>query len=222
VKPVPIDAASDDTGHAAKKPVDRRARRRQESRRAILTAAAQVMATKGIEAATMAEIGEEADVALGTLYNHFSSKQQLAVAVVDTEIDGLARAIDKESECLEDPAMVFTFGCRTVMRHATRNNQWRHLLASPGVIAESICNGFGPFATRDLARAVEAGRLEVADIELAWRLTSWAIVGYASAVPAGEAGETALPDALAAVLGIAGMENAAAHRLIAQLTEIIE
>lgn len=212
----------DDPDAVPEQPIGRRERRRLESRQAILNAAAQVMAAKGIESATMAEISEQADVALGSLYNHFDSKQDLAIAVVDAEIGRLAKRIDEASTSFGDPAVVFAFGCQTVMQHATQNDQWRHLLASPGVIAESICNGFGPFAKRDLERAVAAGRLEVADIEVAWRLTSWVIVGYASAVCRAQISESALPTTVAAVLGLAGMDGIEAHRLVTDLPRGID
>ncbi|MER7026899.1 MULTISPECIES: ScbR family autoregulator-binding transcription factor [Streptomyces] len=52
------------------------------TRRAVLEAAAQVMGVRGYEAATMAEIIQRAGVTKGALYFHFSSKHELARAVI--------------------------------------------------------------------------------------------------------------------------------------------
>lgn len=52
------------------------------TRRAVLEAAAQVMGVRGYEAATMAEIIQQAGVTKGALYFHFSSKHALARAVI--------------------------------------------------------------------------------------------------------------------------------------------
>lgn len=60
---------------------DRRTRQAKVRRQAILRAAAQVFARKGFERATTREIAQEADIAEGTIYNYFASKEQLVVAL---------------------------------------------------------------------------------------------------------------------------------------------
>jgi len=49
----------------------------------ILEAAARVFARKGFEKATTREIAQEADISEGTIYNYFSSKKQLVVALAE-------------------------------------------------------------------------------------------------------------------------------------------
>jgi AcrR family transcriptional regulator len=196
---------------------DRRTRKREKSRVAILDAAAQVMSEKGIDEATMAEISELADVALGTLYNHFDSKEDLAIAVVDAEIEQVARLIEERTADFADPAMVFAFGVRTVIEHATTNDRWRQLLDSPEVIARSFFSGFGPYAIRDVGLAVDAGRFHVVDLDLAWWLAAWAIIGFSSAVYSGEVDPDASQDTVVAILGIVGMDSVAARELVARV-----
>jgi AcrR family transcriptional regulator len=64
--------------------VERRAGRAAQRRRQILEGAARVFARKGYERATTREIAREADLAEGTIYNYFSSKQELLLALADT------------------------------------------------------------------------------------------------------------------------------------------
>lgn len=175
------------------------------------------MSDKGIDEATMAEISDLADVALGTLYNHFESKTVLAIAVVDAEIEQLAEQIVEQTADFSDPAMVFAFGSRTVIEHATTNDRWRQLLDSPGVIAESFYRGFGPYAIADMQRAEEVGRFHIADRDLAWRLSVWAIIGTSQAVCAGHVGTDGIDNALTALLGIAGMDATDARTLVGEL-----
>ncbi len=61
----------------------RRARRARQRREEILQAAARVFARKGYEKATTREIAEEADIAEGTIYNYFDSKEQLVLALAE-------------------------------------------------------------------------------------------------------------------------------------------
>jgi AcrR family transcriptional regulator len=62
-----------------------RQQRAEESRRRLLTAAAEVFDERGFALATLAEIHNRAGLTKGALYFHFSSKEELANAVVSEE-----------------------------------------------------------------------------------------------------------------------------------------
>ncbi|GAA2307840.1 ScbR family autoregulator-binding transcription factor [Streptomyces kunmingensis] len=57
------------------------------TRRAVIEAAASVFAERGYAAATMAEILQQAGVTKGALYFHFESKEVLAQAVINAQVD---------------------------------------------------------------------------------------------------------------------------------------
>ena len=58
------------------------ARRRAETRARLLSVAARRFAERGLDAVRLDEIADEADVARGTLYSHFDTKEALAIAVL--------------------------------------------------------------------------------------------------------------------------------------------
>ncbi|MBC3842488.1 TetR family transcriptional regulator [Streptacidiphilus sp. 4-A2] len=62
-----------------------RQQRAEESRRRLLTAAAEVFDERGFALATLTEIHNRAGLTKGALYFHFSSKEELAEAVVEEE-----------------------------------------------------------------------------------------------------------------------------------------
>ncbi|MHB0876664.1 MAG: TetR/AcrR family transcriptional regulator [Anaerolineae bacterium] len=63
----------------------------------IMAGATRVFAEKGFQRATIREIAEAADVAEGTIYNHFESKADLLVTIIN-EMDSLAeRRTDLEA-----------------------------------------------------------------------------------------------------------------------------
>ena len=76
-----------------KKGESRSGRRRRRNRSALMDAGYKVMATKGIDAATMSEIAELADVGAGTVYNYFVSKDELAMCVMERIMERLAERI---------------------------------------------------------------------------------------------------------------------------------
>lgn len=72
---------------------ERRTRHAERRRQDILQAAARVFASKGFEKATTREIALEADVAEGTIYNYFASKQQLLLDLAQMLQEQLAAVV---------------------------------------------------------------------------------------------------------------------------------
>lgn len=64
--------------------MNRRERQVQERRNDILSAALQLFESKGYLETSMEEIAETADVARGTLYNHFDSKADVLLALTES------------------------------------------------------------------------------------------------------------------------------------------
>jgi AcrR family transcriptional regulator len=75
--------------------VSRGERRKAETRRRLLEAAALVFGEVGVDGATIAAITERADVGLGTFYLHFDDKDEVAAAVADDLVARIAAATDE-------------------------------------------------------------------------------------------------------------------------------
>jgi AcrR family transcriptional regulator len=196
------------TRGAAAETKTRHERRRSKNREALINAGHKIIAEKGIDAATMAEIAEAADVGAGTAYNHFASKDELVVAVMERVMDRLAIRIKAATENFDDPAQVFAFGVLSTMRTATTDSRWRWLLRRSEVIADAMFRVLGPYAIHDLERAAKAKRFRFRDAALVYRMATHAIVGFCLAACDGET--TTLDDineAVALLLGMAGMSR---------------
>lgn len=99
-------------------PLDRRQRRKAETRQRLLEAASRLFAERGFEATRPQDIAREADVAIGTFYLHFGDRREAFVAFTAHAAEELmervrARSIDSGSfeerlranlECLLDYA----------------------------------------------------------------------------------------------------------------------
>ena len=184
--------------------VDRRKRRNRE---ALIQAGYEVMAQKGIDAATMSEIAELADVGAGTVYNYFASKDELAMAVMEQVMDRLAQRIEAVTDSFSDPGQVYAFGIRNVMKAAISDQRWRWLLRRSEVIAGAMYRVMGPYAIRDIRNAVAAGRYRVEDAELAWRQATHAIVGFSLAVCDKNILPEKIDEAVVNLLGMVGVNR---------------
>jgi AcrR family transcriptional regulator len=71
---------------------------REETVRAILTAAEEVFAERGIRTARMEEIAHRAGVSVGTLYNHFEDREGLVSALVERGRAELAHSLESATD----------------------------------------------------------------------------------------------------------------------------
>ena len=60
----------------------RNERRKARTRSALLAAAQHLFGEQGFDATTIAEIAEQADVAIGSFYNYFDTKEELLAALL--------------------------------------------------------------------------------------------------------------------------------------------
>ena len=89
---LPVDAA------AVNSPRAPRRARGQLRVEALLTAAAEVFALKGFDAATMTEIAAQSESSIGSLYQFFRTKQAVADALVSEQVDALWLRFDAMDE----------------------------------------------------------------------------------------------------------------------------
>ena len=76
-----------------------------KTRRKLKEAALDVFSEKGVEAATVEDITDKADLGKGTLYRHFADKDEMVFALIEDAIEHLIerlRSYPDEPETLED------------------------------------------------------------------------------------------------------------------------
>jgi AcrR family transcriptional regulator len=74
-------------------PPDRRARKKAQTRAEVLRTAQRLFAERGFDAVTIADVAAAADVAVQTVFNHFSGKEELFFADRTPWLDGPADAV---------------------------------------------------------------------------------------------------------------------------------
>jgi AcrR family transcriptional regulator len=187
--------------------------RQERNREALVQAGYKVMSKKGIDAATMQEIAELADVGAGTVYSYFKSKDDLAVAVLERIMRNLALRIELVTDQFSDPAQVYAYGIRQVLEAATGDKRWKQLLYRSEVIANAIYNAMGPFATRDLEKATKANRLKVSDARITFKLACYAIIGVSLAITRRTLPQSAKDETIVRLLCMTGIGEAEAIEL---------
>jgi AcrR family transcriptional regulator len=176
----------------------------------LIAAARAVFARKGIEAARINEITEEADVGFGSFYNHFEGKEAIVAAVTEEAARAMADAIDHATANLDDPAEVVAVAHRTIVRRAARDPELGWLLVRLEVSHDLAFAALGPYAARDLKRGIDAGRFAVEDADVALLAAGGALLSVVRGVLQGRAGEGAAEQHAALVVRMLGLTPAQA------------
>jgi len=93
------------TAKSVKTIKNRMQKRAKRTRKKLKKAALDVFSEKSIDATTVEEITEKADLGKGTLYQHFEDKEEIVITLVEEAIEHLIKRIcsyDSPPETLED------------------------------------------------------------------------------------------------------------------------
>lgn len=101
--------------------LSRRERKKLETRQALLEAAVSLFHEKGCEATTVEEITERADVAKGTFFNYFSSKEALLGELTVWGLDRLRAELDVGHGAPASPVARLKLLLGLMYEHAARN-----------------------------------------------------------------------------------------------------
>jgi AcrR family transcriptional regulator len=192
--PVPRGPAADATRTPAldtSPPGGRVERRKARTRAGLLAAARELFGANGVQRTTIAEIAGHADIAIGSFYNYFATKEELLEALLEDELTRQLRLLQERQAKVEDPAEKISIAHRHLVRVASDDAPWAWLLVrleAPYRIAWSV---LGRAAQSDLREGIAAGRFELADERLALNASAGALFAVIHAQLVGELGEDA-------------------------------
>jgi AcrR family transcriptional regulator len=160
-------------------------RRRAQSRTRLEEAGRRLITEKGVAALRISEITEDADVALGSFYNHFASKEDLVEAVVSTSLQELASALAGTDEG-QDPAVVTSIATRRVVRLAFDDPAFARLVVNLNHADALFAKAFSPVAAIIVERGLKAGRFHAGDPAIAVNLVVGSSLSLIRAILDGE------------------------------------
>jgi AcrR family transcriptional regulator len=150
--------------------------RRKAQTRAALIRAAQTLIAEGRTNAPIMEITQAADVGMGSFYNHFETKEQLFEAAVEAAMDAYGQVLDALTADIQEPVEVFACSFRLTGRLYRREPELGRVLLNNVLRLVSADSGLAPRARRDIAAAVDAGRFDVEDLDIAVTMTAGALL----------------------------------------------
>jgi AcrR family transcriptional regulator len=144
----------------------RGARRRERTRRALLEAAREVIGEKGIDAATIGEIAERADVGFGSFYNHFGTKDDLVDALLEDAVVGHREVIDTSNLAFSRPAELLANATYLTVHQAAVDPLWGWIVLRLGTGRLDLVAPLMVGLERDVREGIAAGDFADASPEL--------------------------------------------------------
>jgi AcrR family transcriptional regulator len=180
-------------------------RRRARVRQQLVEAAESLMGTRGVDAVTVEEITEAADIARRTFYHHFDSKHDLLVPIARARTKSLNRRIDRLIERVPDPAEAVSIALRHTFRGIPQDPLCAWFVLRSGLPYERLLEGIGESGSRDVARGIAAGRFAVDNPEAGSTLLVGSLIAVISATVDGKLREEDLDDAVEYTLRLLGL-----------------
>jgi AcrR family transcriptional regulator len=158
--------------------LDRGARRRLRIRARLIDAARRIIAERGgIDAVPIAEITDAADVAVGSFYNHFSSREALFEAVLSETLEAHGRMLDALAEEIADVAEFCAAGMRLTMRRVEAEPVWGGFMVQTGTYLPELSLILGRRLVHTLLRGIHCGRFTVVNEATTLAVVTGAVFG---------------------------------------------
>ena len=158
-------------------------RRQLRNKRALLSAARQLIHEKGVDTATMQEITEIADVGVGTMYNYFKSKEDLIRQIVQDDMDHLVEWTLKSIEPSFDPVRQAGYNYWYFLQKLSRDPVWKHLLTRPGFFLEQIYEALESIVPlKTILRNLNTHDVDIELSDSEFKLARWQSLGALTAL----------------------------------------
>jgi AcrR family transcriptional regulator len=186
-------------------------RRKERTRAALLAAARRLFAARGVDATTVAEIAEEADIAVGSFYNYFSTKDELLAALLETLLTAQRMELESRQAQVADPAEMISIAHRHLIGLAQSDPDLAWLmirLEMPQHITRTV---LWHSASSDLQAGIATDRFDVENPNLALVATGGALLAVIHSILEGDSGTevaSAHAEGVLRSLGIAANEAA--------------
>lgn len=156
------------------------------AREKLLAAAHSVIGQKGIDGSTIGEIVAEAGVGVGSFYNHFNSKEELAREVFAVMTDEIGAHVRDIVLTIPDPAVATCLAYRALINQAETDPIWGTFIAQLEPSLQLLDSLLRKYALVGLRLGITSGRFEVQDPEIAVTLIHAMVVRLIQELVRGE------------------------------------
>ncbi|MEQ9143418.1 MAG: TetR/AcrR family transcriptional regulator [Parvibaculaceae bacterium] len=194
----------------------RSSRRRARSRAALISAAREIMSVKGVDATTIADITEAADLGFGTFYNHFKSKEEIVDVAMADMVEQMGDQIDELIAPIKDPFFAQIVAWHQVVERAIEDPVWGWFVLRSSKTLNMMNEGLMSRFRRDVKAAVAAGKFKVNDLDVVANLIGAGVLALINGRLSGVLDDDQVREGLALLVTHLGITPDKARKLAAQ------
>lgn len=153
-------------------------RRKARTRAALVSAARRILVERGTTDVAVQDITDEADVGLGSFYNHFESKAELFTTAVSESLEELGLRLDEVAAHFDDPVDRFAVGVRMTVSLADSAPAVAQILVQAGFDYLVADSGLAPRALRDIQEGMAAGRFKIDNPQVGLAMAAGCVFGH--------------------------------------------
>lgn len=171
----------------AAQPLTRGHKKRERTRRSLVDAALRLLARKEAGDIALLEVAAEAEVASGTIYNYFRTRDEVLEAVGIALADEFSDAISGLSRDVHSGAQRLAIGVRMFIRRAAEDHQWTNALLRIVHFDQAMRSRLADYVLADLREGLREGVFSFADEGIARDLVVSCTTGAMRSVVEGRA-----------------------------------
>jgi AcrR family transcriptional regulator len=141
--------------------------KRERTRRQLFAAATAVLTERGVAAATLQQIADQAEVTIATVYNHFTSREALFQEVALWVADTLCRRISDSCIAVPDGSERMAIGNRRYLWLAEQSPRWAVLLLDLAAASPALAGTTRGYVEADLRLGIAQKAFKVVSIDAA-------------------------------------------------------
>jgi AcrR family transcriptional regulator len=191
----------------------RRERKRVRARKDLVDSASALIAEHGLGRLRISDVTDRSDVALGSFYRHFETKDEIITAVVAEAVSALADSIGDIGEHLVDPAEAMSVGVRKLCELPRTDPALAALLVKLTDAENRFEQLIWPRAHLIMDRGVATGRFPISDRELLLAIAIAGVFSTVSGMVEGRFDASAGTETAVALLRLVGIPDDEAHEL---------
>jgi len=176
------------------------------------------MRERGVEAVTIQDITDAADVGHGTFYLHFKTKGEVLRPLIEHLSNQVHDRVDRAAHGATDPALRMSLGLRIVLRAIADDPLWSWYLGS-GTSFVDLVAGMGTPPATDMRNGLKSGRFQVADLSALTNFINGALVGVITSLQQGGRADEVADTTAEMVLRVLGVSAEEAAQIARQPLE---
>lgn len=157
-------------------------KKKARTRQALVDAALRIFAQQGVAELQLNKLAEEAQVSNGTVYNYFTSREEVLEAVGIELANQFSHRISVMYAGIESGAERTSIGIRMFIHETERNPLWASAIVRIYQYDKKIRSAVANYLRNDLLLGEEQGAFQIENIEIAMRIVAFSTIGCMASI----------------------------------------